>query len=143
RRGPTLLALDNLEQLEPTALPSIAEWLSAAPELVVVATSRVRLGIAGEVVYRVPPLSTARGADGPSEAIRLFEDRAAAVRGPFTEDERTTAERIVVLLEGMPLALEMAATRLAVLSPRELLDRIGRPLAVLDHGARDDPDRYA
>jgi predicted ATPase/tetratricopeptide (TPR) repeat protein len=136
RRGACLLALDNLEQLEATAIcPILSQWLGLATKLTIVTTSRVRLGLAGEVVHRVEPLVLAN-------ATEMFRDRAEAVRGPFSEEERILAERIVVLLEGMPLALEMAATKLCVLSPAELLERLSRPLSILK-GSRADPDRHA
>jgi predicted ATPase len=137
KRGALVFEADNLEQLDEGALSVLAKWLSAAPELVVLATSRVRLGIAGEVVHRVAPLPE-------DQALLLFEDRASAVRGrALDEAERLSAKRIVTLLEGVPLALEMAATRLAVLGADELLARLSRPLAVLASGARTDPDRHA
>jgi predicted ATPase len=137
KRGALVFEADNLEQLDESALSLLARWLGTAPELVILATSRVRLGIAGEVVHRVAPLPEA-------EALLLFEDRACAVRGAsLSAEERAISRRIVALLEGVPLALEMAATRLAVLDAGELLERLSRPLSVLASGARTDPDRHA
>jgi len=136
RRGRTLLVLDNLEQLEDAAIPLVAAWLAAAPRLVIIATSRVRLGLAGEAVHRLDPLAT-------NDALSLFEDRARAIRGELTAEERAVAARIVALLEGLPLAVEMAAARLVILQPDELLERLSRPLAVLTSTARGDPDRHA
>jgi predicted ATPase len=142
RRARCVLALDNLEQLEEAALPFLSEWLALAQRLVIVTTSRVRLGVPGEVVHRVGPLLL-DSRDGPSEALRLFVDRARSVRGALSSDELASAERIAVLLEGIPLALEMAATRLCVLSPSELLDRLARPLAVLGDDDAGVADRHA
>ncbi len=138
RRGAFLLGADNLEQIEDATLPLFTQWLGSAPRLVILATSRVRLGAPGEVVHPVAPLP-------PSFALELFIGRANAARGTssFTEEETVVAEKIVRILEGMPLALEMAATRLRVLAPQELLERLSRPLAVLASGTRGDPDRHA
>ena len=143
RRGKCLLALDNLEQLEAAALPLLVRWLGEAPSLLVLTTSRVRLGLAGEVVHQVGPLSLAPPEGGSSDALRLFEDRALGVRSAFSPEESVVAGRIVALLDGIPLALEMAATRLGVLHPDELLQRLSRPLQLLSSGVRGDPERHA
>jgi predicted ATPase/DNA-binding SARP family transcriptional activator len=131
-----LLVLDNFEHLL-TAAPAVSRLVGATNELVVLATSRERLHVGGERVYPVPPLSS-------DEAIALFAERAEAVKPDFqlTEaNERVVAE-ICRRLDGLPLAIELAAARVALFPPVALLDRLDERLKLLTGGARDRPERH-
>jgi predicted ATPase len=139
-----LLVLDNLEHLLDAA-GLVSEWLAACPGLKVLATSRERLRLQGERVYPVPPLSLPdpAGPDpGGSEAIRLFVERARAVEPGFTltDDDAAVAE-ICRRLDGLPLAIELAAARVRLLPPRAMVARLGQRLPLLTGGPRDLPAR--
>ena len=143
-----LLVLDNFERL-PEAAPLVASLLAAAPGLRVLATSRTPLRLRGEHEYPVPPLSVPRrdargaGSVARSPAVELFVSRARAVRGDFRLDERTApvVAEICRSLDGLPLALELAAARTNVLAPADLLVRLENRLDVLTAGPRDLPAR--
>jgi predicted ATPase len=135
-----LLVVDNCEHLLDTVAPLIDRVLRASPGLSVIATSREPLGIAGESVYRVPSLSLPDETGDPigSESVQLFLDRARLVRpdlGP-TDDELAAVRRICRRVDGMPLALELAAARLRSLAPMELAERLDRSFHILTGGAR-------
>jgi predicted ATPase/DNA-binding CsgD family transcriptional regulator len=134
RDEPVLLVLDNLEQVI-AAGPSLAALLAACPGLTILATSREVLRVSGEQEYRVPPLG--------AEAVDLFVARASGVRPDSIHDEagRATVAAICARLDGLPLAIELAASRLRHLSPDALLARIDDRFALLTVGARDLPDR--
>jgi predicted ATPase len=141
-----LLVLDNLEQVL-LAAPFVGELLSSCPDLRVLATSRVPLHLYGEHEYRVPPLGLPSNEDPKrvlqSEAVALFINRARAARPGFEprgDDLRAVAE-ICSRLDGLPLAIELAAARARLFSPRVLLDRLGSRLGTLTGGARDLPER--
>jgi predicted ATPase/serine/threonine protein kinase/DNA-binding CsgD family transcriptional regulator/Tfp pilus assembly protein PilF len=145
----TLLLLDNFEQVIAAALV-VTELLAACPRLKVLATSRIPLHISGEREFPVAPLALPAASDEISEsqlgryaAIELFVQRTQAVRPDFTVSE--AAAPIVVeicrRLDGLPLAIELAAARMRLLSPQALLSRLDRPLAVLTSGPRDLPAR--
>lgn len=145
RERALLLLLDNMEQVIDAA-PELASLLAAAPLLRIITTSREALRLGGEHLYPVPPLAVqARGNADPfgSPAAKLFRARAAAARGEFTVDAAGAAviAAICVRLDGLPLALELAAARMRLLSPQALLARLERPLDVLTVGARDLPAR--
>ncbi len=126
-RGPLLLVLDNLEQVTEAAAAAVAAWLAVAPRLSVLATSRERLGVRGEVVHELGPLGLPGDADASDgcEAVRLFVERARAARPDFVaEREADAVAAIVQRLDGIPLAIELAAARARVLSPRQLLARL-------------------
>jgi predicted ATPase/DNA-binding SARP family transcriptional activator len=127
-----LLVLDNLEQLAAEAAPLVARLLANAPRLRVLATSRVPLRIGGEHEYSVPPLPLA-------ESVALFAARARAIDPAFVLDE--TVERICARLDGLPLAIELAAARVRTLPLAALEQRLDRALDVLVGGARDLPTR--
>lgn len=122
-----LLVLDNLEQLVPDVVP-IAELLASAPRVRVLATSRAPLRLSGEHEYPVPPLPE-------HEAVQLFAARARAV-DPSFEPDASVAE-ICRRLDGLPLALELAAARVKLLSSAELLRGLE-----LTEGPRDAPERH-
>lgn len=133
--GPFLLLLDNFEQVIPAATV-VAETLEACPSLKIVVTSRSCLRIYGEQEFPVTPLAQ-------NSAIELFAQRAAAVWPGFAiNPENTPAIReICSRLDGLPLAIELAAARTKVLSPGAILDRLQSPLQLLTGGALDQPER--
>jgi predicted ATPase/transcriptional regulator with XRE-family HTH domain len=148
-----LLVLDNFEQVAPAAA-ELAELLAAVPQLTLLVTSRVALNLSGEQRYTVQPLATP-GAHalashaGPEDALtryaatRLFLERARAIRPDFSPtliDARAIAH-ICQRLDGLPLAIELAAARMTLFSPPELLARLDHRLAVLTDGALDMPER--
>jgi predicted ATPase/DNA-binding CsgD family transcriptional regulator len=144
-----LLVLDNMEQILHAA-PQIAALLGACPRLKVLVTSRVRLNVSGEQVFPVPPLALPdlHGKHGSpdvsaSAAVRLFVTRARAVRPDFalTAANAGTVADICTRLDGLPLAIELAAARVALFRPPELLARLDRALPLLTEGAQDAPIR--
>ncbi len=138
-----LLVLDNLEQILDGA-SQLSVWLAACPALAILATSRVRLQLSGEQVYAVPPLDVGEPASAHiSPAIRLFERRAQAVDARFqvSADQLPTVAAICARLDGLPLAIELAAARAAVVSLPTLLARLDQRLPLLTSGHRDAPDR--
>jgi predicted ATPase/class 3 adenylate cyclase len=142
-----LLVIDNSEQVIESGL-TVATLLDAAPRLSVLATSRVPFRISGERAYAVPPLAVPAdvaelNALGRSEAVALFTERAAAVRPGFrlTPENAAAMAEITRRLDGLPLAIELAASRLNVLTPQGLVERLGQRLALLSGGARDIPER--
>ncbi|HEX4743245.1 MAG TPA: adenylate/guanylate cyclase domain-containing protein [Candidatus Limnocylindria bacterium] len=142
-----LLVIDNFEQVLPAA-PLIGELLRAAPKLKVIASSRAPLRVYGEQEFPVPPLTLADpGAAfevlAQSEAVRLFVERAMAVKPDFqvtVQNARPIAE-LCARLDGLPLAIELAAARVKILPPDAILQRLGHTLDLLSAGSRDLPDR--
>lgn len=144
-----LLILDNFEHVL-AAAPRVAALLAAYPALTVLTTSRARLHLRAEQVFPVPPLSipdltapvdVASLPENP--AVALFLGRARAVDPDFALDAENGAviAEICVGLEGLPLALELAATWVTLLTPEAIRDRLRHPLALLTAGARDLPAR--
>ncbi|HYL82431.1 MAG TPA: tetratricopeptide repeat protein, partial [Candidatus Acidoferrum sp.] len=145
-----LLLLDNFEQIV-AAAPVVAALLAASPGLRVLDTSRVVLHLSGEHEYQVPPLPLPEPRGFPdtgslerSPAVALFVQRARAVRSEFmlTSGNAEAVARICARLDGLPLAIELAAARIKLLSPQALLDRLGGRLDLLRGGARDLPARH-
>jgi non-specific serine/threonine protein kinase len=146
-----LLVLDNLEHLLP-ATPLLADLLATCPHLAILATSRALLQVRGERALPVPPLPLPAASPPPLEelavvpAMALFVERAQAVRPEFalTAENAEAAAAICRRLEGLPLALELAAARIRLLPPRALLARLERErrLPTLMGGARDLPERH-
>ncbi|MGW4380076.1 BTAD domain-containing putative transcriptional regulator [Kitasatospora sp. NPDC004531] len=144
-----LLVLDNCEHLIEDAARLAHRLLAAAPRLTVLATSREPLGVTGEALWPVAPLAVpAPGATAQEAlahpAVALFAERAAAARPGFALDHDTVEPvvRICRELDGLPLALELAAARLRVLSPGQVAARLHDRLRLLDRGARTAPDRH-
>jgi predicted ATPase/DNA-binding SARP family transcriptional activator len=139
RRRRTLLVLDNLEQLLEAA-PMLAEVLAGAPGTQLLVTSRAPLDLPEEHIYAVPPLQLP-DASRPlqlarlqeTEAVRLFVDRACAARAEFalSDENADVVADLCLRLDGLPLALELAAARIKLLSPREILQRLGGRLELL------------
>jgi predicted ATPase/transcriptional regulator with XRE-family HTH domain len=144
-----LLVLDNFEQLLPAAL-IVAELLRSALELHVLVTSRAPLRIQGERLFQVPPLGHLDAGNDDleaaraSDAVTLFVARAQAVQTEFalTEVNAVTVLAICRRLEGMPLALELAAARTGILPLTTLRDRLSASLPLLTSGPRDAPARH-
>jgi len=137
-RGRCLVILDNFEQVIAHAEATLGEWLSKTGEARFVVTSRERLRLQGEVILALEPLPLA------DAAVALFTARARAQRPDFvlTESNRGEVERIVSLLDGLPLAIELAAARLRVLSPAQLANRLRDRFSLLA-GARGPTARQA
>jgi predicted ATPase/DNA-binding SARP family transcriptional activator len=140
-----LLVLDNCEHLVAAAAELTAALLARCPGLRILATSREPLHIAGEVAWRAPSLSLPAGDTDPlaSEAVSLFVDRATAAVPELElgSDDIEAAATICRRLDGMPLAIELAAARLRHLSPAQLAERLGTALDVLGTGSRTALDR--
>jgi predicted ATPase/DNA-binding SARP family transcriptional activator len=142
-----LLVLDNLEQLVPD-VTLIGRLVAAAPRLLVLATSRTPLRLAAEHEYAVPPLAVP-GAEASfeeiaaSDAVRLFVARARAVDPDFPLDDASARAvgHICERLDGLPLAIELAAARSKLFNPRELSARLDRRLDLLTGGPHDVPER--
>jgi predicted ATPase/class 3 adenylate cyclase len=144
-----LLVLDNLEQVIEVG-STVARLLREAPRLRLIATSRVPLRISGEQEFAVPPLTIpeADGAITATEAaryaaVRLFVERAMAVKPAFalTDDNAADAVEIVRSLDGLPLAIELAAARVRILPLAALRERLDQRLGLLVGGGRDLPTR--
>jgi non-specific serine/threonine protein kinase len=141
-----LLVLDNCEHVIGAAAGLCAGLLAAADDVRVLATSREPLQVAGEARYRLAPLPVPGPDDadvGGSEAVALFADRARQVDAEFTLDGQAgpVVARLVARLDGMPLAIELAAARVETLGVAQLLDRIGDRFALLAAGDRLAPAR--
>jgi predicted ATPase/class 3 adenylate cyclase len=149
RDSHVLLVLDNLEQVIDAA-SIVGRLLDAAPRLTALATSRVPLHISGEQEYQVQPLALP-DPDAPldlrtlarNEAVALFMQRAAAVRPgtQLTAENAPSITQIALRLEGLPLAIELAASRAKILAPDAILARLGTRLGLLTTGASDLPER--
>ena len=144
-----LLLLDNFEQVREAA-PVVADLLAVAPRLRVLVTSRAPLRLRGEHEYAVPPFALPDPQHLPAlatltqyDAVRLFIARAQEVRADFavTNANAPAVAEICVRLDGLPLAIELAAARVRLFPPQALLARLGSRLTLLTGGARDLPAR--
>jgi predicted ATPase/class 3 adenylate cyclase len=144
-----LLLLDNFEQVT-AAAGQIAELLRSCPHIKLLTTSREALRVRGEQLYPVPPLGlpedagkTGAQALARYEAVQLFLDRARSVRPGFelTDENAGAIAEICLRLDGLPLAIELAAARVRLFSPESLRKRLGDRLKLLKGGARDLPER--
>ena len=144
-----LLVLDNFEQILGAA-PQLAELLSASPFLKILVTSRAALQIRDEQEFPVPPLALPATNEPATPAallqcasVAMFIERAAAIKPGFaiTEENAATLAQICVRLDGLPLAIELAAARVRSLSPSAMLGRLEHRLPLLTGGARDLPAR--
>ncbi|MBF6511034.1 AAA family ATPase [Nocardia farcinica] len=143
---PTLLVLDNCEHVIGAVAEFAQEVLGRSPQLQVLATSREPLAVAGERLLPVGPLelpeSTAEA--GESAAVQLFADRAAAARPGFSLDEGNIGDVVEICrrLDGMPLAIELAAARLRAMSARQIADRLDDRFRLLTNGNRTSMPRH-
>jgi predicted ATPase len=148
-RAPMLLLLDNFEHLIEAA-PTVAELLVMGPDLKILVTSRAALHLYGEHEFPVAPLALPDSRSIPSvealsqyPAVALFVQRAVAAKPDFALNRENAAAvaEICARLDGLPLAIELAAARVKVLSPSSLLTRLANRLQLLTGGARDLPQR--
>ncbi|ANY22838.1 BTAD domain-containing putative transcriptional regulator [Gordonia terrae] len=138
REQPSVVILDNCEQIVDACARIVAELTAAVPGLRVLSTSRTPLAIAGEQVHQLPVLAAV---DADSPAVQLFRARARAVR----PDADLPPERVVELcrhLDGLPLAIELAAARIRTMTVEEIADRLGEKFALLRSADRTTPDRH-
>ncbi len=144
-----LVVLDNFEQVLGAAA-SVNDLLRASPNLALLVSSRSALHVSGEQEYPVPPLGVPDPANLPPlamlsqyEAVALFIERARAVKPAFevTNETAPAVAEICVRLDGLPLAIELAAARIRVLTPQAMLARLGDRLRLLSGGSRDLPER--
>ncbi|GGV50568.1 LuxR family transcriptional regulator [Kitasatospora herbaricolor] len=146
----TLLVLDNCEHLVDACADLVNTVLRAAPDVRVLATSRQRLGVTGERLWQVPPLAvpdpdrTGQPAAVPeSEALALFAARAATVSDfVLTEDNWPEVSRLCRRMDGLPLAIELAAAGTRVLSPGDILERLDGRVRILASTDRGAPSRH-
>jgi non-specific serine/threonine protein kinase len=150
RQRSVLLVLDNFEQLMPAG-SVVAQLLQAAPAVQLLVTSRAPLHLRGEQEFPVPPLPFPDPNDLPDSdlasqfaAVALFIQRATAARPDFetTSVNAPIVAELCARLDGLPLAIELAAARTKLLAPHALLARLGSRLAVLTGGGRDRPPRH-
>jgi predicted ATPase/Tfp pilus assembly protein PilF len=146
-----VLVLDNCEHLVETCAELVAALLQSCAGLRVLATSREALGVAGELPYRVPSLSLPEAGRLPPlerlvgyEAVRLFTDRAAALLPTFqvTEENAATVAAICQRLDGIPLAIELAAAHVRALPVEKLAERLDDRFRLLTGGRRAAPPRH-
>jgi predicted ATPase/class 3 adenylate cyclase/DNA-binding CsgD family transcriptional regulator len=146
-RQQLLLVLDNCEHVIDAAADLCAGLLGACDDVMILATSREPLAVAGETRYRLAPLALPDLDDladaAEAEAVALFTDRARSADAHFVLDEQTgpAVARLVARLDGMPLAIELAAARVEALGVTGLLDRLGDRFALLSAGDRRAPGR--
>ncbi len=151
RHKKVLLILDNFEQVADAA-DLVGELLAAAPGLTILVTSRVVLRLSGEFEFKVPPMnfpdatqSLAKETAAQYDAVQLFVERARLVAPDFalTDENASTITQICARVDALPLALELAAARIKLLTPKQLLVKLsGARLAVLKGGRRDMPERH-
>ncbi|MFC5289063.1 LuxR C-terminal-related transcriptional regulator [Actinokineospora guangxiensis] len=144
-----LLLLDNCEHLVEACAALVGVLLAECPHLVVLATSRQSLGVAAERVVPVSPLAVPEPDEPPAaladyDAVQLFAERATAVVPSFAIDGENAGDvvRLCTALDGLPLAIELAAVRLRSLSVRQLADRLDKRFTLLNKGNRDAPSRH-
>ena len=137
-RGRSLVILDNFEQVVQHAQGTLGHWLDRAPDASFVVTSRERLHLRGEEIFPIEPLHLER------DAIELFVTRARAQRPDFvlSDANRAAVGEVVRLLDGLPLAIELAAARVQLFSPAQLVERMRDRFALLA-GARGTAARQA
>jgi len=144
-----LLVLDNCEHLVEACARFVGAVLTSCPEVAVLATSRQSLGVAGEQIMPVPPLAVPEPGESTAaldayDAVRLFRDRAMAVVPSFTisDDNVEDVIRLCRALDGLPLAIELAAVRLRSLSAGQLADRLNKRFTLLTRTTRSAPSRH-
>jgi predicted ATPase/class 3 adenylate cyclase len=150
-QAPTLLVLDNCEHLVEACAAASDHLLRSVPGLRILATSRERLGVPGETVYVVPPMSVPSEDQSRSaatafehDAVRLFAQRAASAEAGFRVTDRNSRDvgRICRTVDGIPLAIELAAGRVGTLTVEQVADRLGTRLELLGGGSRTGERRH-
>ena len=144
-----LLILDNFEQIVDSA-PRIGALLRDAPRLALLVTSQAALRIGGEHAYPLGPLALPGSKEhdpdlvGGNDSVALFVERAQAIRPDFQLDDENAADVVAIVrqLDGLPLAIELAATRIQLFTPKALLQRLEQRFDFLSTRARDVPDRH-
>lgn len=145
--APVLLVLDNMEHLLPEGAARILSLLRQIPNLRCIATSRIALGLPGEWVFPVTPLATTASGDLPdslsaSEELFILRSREARPEFRRTAVNRSSINELCTLLEGVPLAIELAAARTSVLSPQRILEQIADRFTFLQDQAGGHPERH-
>jgi predicted ATPase/Tfp pilus assembly protein PilF len=137
-KGPTLIVLDNFEQIVEYAPSTVGTWLKQAPEAMFLVTSREPLKLSAEQVFALDPLPE-------SDAVALYKLRAhaAGARWPERKATNVTILSIVQQLDGLPLAIELAAARARMMSHEQILQRLTERFKLLGGARRGDPDRQA
>jgi predicted ATPase len=137
-RGPVLLVLDNFEQVVGHGLGTLGRWLTMAPEARFLVTSREPLQLSGEQIFPLEPLPEADG-------VELLKLRARSAGASWQETPQTRAAIVGIVnkLDGLPLAIEMAAARASLLSPTQLLERLSQRFKLLRGGRRDQSSRQS
>lgn len=146
-RKPALLILDNFEQVAPYAADTIGTWRKRAPQISFLVTSRAVLGLQGEQQYELAPLTPPPRQVGPAdldamrgcESVALFVERAREADPRFELDAANLADVCAICreLDGLPLALELAASRVRMLQPAQMVKRLGRKFELLKSSRRD------
>ncbi|HUG64271.1 MAG TPA: BTAD domain-containing putative transcriptional regulator [Gaiellaceae bacterium] len=147
RRDEALIVLDNCEHVLPGAAAVVRALLEACPHVKVLATSREPLKVPGEFVFDVPPLPFPATDDGQLmdfDAVRLFDERASRVRPSFVIDGASSAAvgRICRQLDGIPLAIELAAAKVGSMSPETIAERLDHRFRILKGGSSTGPERH-
>ncbi|MBF0548295.1 MAG: tetratricopeptide repeat protein [Candidatus Riflebacteria bacterium] len=146
-RGRILLIFDNFEQVVQHASATVGQWLKIASSAIFLVTTRESLRLQGEVVTELLPLPLPESPSdfSKSAAVKLFLERAESIRSGsiVSEEDFFNVGKIVQQLDGIPLAIELAAARIGIFSPSELLDRLSQHLVILASGRRDNPDRQS
>jgi predicted ATPase len=139
-----LVMLDNCERLTAACAQLVTAMLRECPKVHVLATSREVLGVAGELVWQVSPLSTIPPAEGHADAVQLFADRASAVDNTFRleADNLGPVTQICERLDGLPLAIELAAARVRLLSPAQIAARLHDRMQVLASSTHANPPHH-
>ena len=142
RERELLLLMDNFEHVV-LAAPVLVDLLKDCRRIKIIVTSREMLRVSAEHVYAVPPLELSPGANGRADAVELFLDRALAIHHDLdvTDDLLGATSEICRRLDGLPLAIELAAARTRILTPQDILSRLDRRLQLLTTGPSDVPER--
>jgi len=137
-RGRVLIILDNLEQVVVHAATTVGLWAQQAPQAHFIVTSRIQMGLQAEQVYELGPINT-------EEGIELFVERASHLRSGYAlaPDERAVVAEIVERVDGMSLAIELAAARTQMLRPHQILERLDQRFRLLSSGRRDQTGRQS
>ena len=137
-RGRLLIILDNMEQVVEHAADTVGQWVKQAPSARFIVTSRIRMGLQSEEVFELGPIDTAEG-------VELFETRARDLNAAYVlpPEDRAAVTEIVERVDGMSLAIELAAARTQMLRPRQILERLEQRFRLLSSGRRDQTARQS